>query len=156
MVVMRPNWAEESRHARVVELPQELYEIWGEQVTYIAQLELYMILAAVTSYASDFRDKRGVWFVDNIAALMALVRGRSNSESLDQMALRIHAALFSIRAWVYFEWVSSESNWSDGISRDGLADQWQQRHSFEPGKCIGVPMLLRLPVRAAVTVFEHL
>ena len=156
LVVMRPNQAEESRHARVVELPQELYEIWGEQVTYIAQLELYMILAAVTSYASDFRDKRGVWFVDNIAALMALVRGRSNSESLDQMALRIHAALFSIRAWVYFEWVSSEANWSDGISRDGLADQWQQRHSFQPGKCIGVPMLLRLPVRAAVTVFEHL
>ena len=156
LVVMRPAQAEESRHARVVELPQELYEIWGSQVTYIAQLELYMILAAVTAFADDFRDKRGVWFVDNIAALMALVRGRSNSESLDQMALRIHAALFSIRAWIYFEWVSSESNWADGISRDGLADQWQQRHSFEPGRCVGVPMLLRLPVRAAVTVFEHL
>ena len=120
------------------------------------QLELYMILAAVTAFADDFRDKRGVWFVDNIAALMALVRGRGNSESLDQMALRIHAALFSIRAWVYFEWVSSESNWADGISRDGLADPWQQRHRFEPGRCVGVPMLLRLPVRAAVTVFEHL
>jgi len=156
LVVMRPNQAEESRQARVVELPKELYEIWGEQVTYIAQLELYMILAAVTVFADDFRGKRGVWFVDNIAALMALVRGRSNSESLDQMALRIHAALFSIGAWIYFEWVSSESNWSDGISRDGLADQWQQRHGFTPGRCVGVPLLLRLPVRAAVTVFQHL
>ena len=37
--------------AGVVELPREPYEIWGSQVTYIAQLELYMILAAVTTVA---------------------------------------------------------------------------------------------------------
>ena len=34
---------------------------------------------------------------DNIAALMALVRGRSDSHSLDRMAMQIHAAFFAIK-----------------------------------------------------------
>ena len=59
---------------------------------------------------------------------MALIRGRSDAPDLERLAHLIHIALFSLRAWVYWEWVPSKSNWSDSFSRLGEADlecgQW--------------------------------
>ena len=81
-----------------------------------------MVLAGLAKWAAELRERRGVWFIDNVAALMALVRGRSDSSSLDNLARAIHTAIFALKAWIYFEWVPSESNWSDGISREGEAD----------------------------------
>ena len=68
----------------------------------------------------------------------------------------IHTALFALQSWAYFEWVSSESNWADGISRTGLEDEWHQRHQFSPSRCVCEPDLLRLPLKAAATVFDFL
>ena len=79
----------------------------------------YIILVGITSFAAELRGKRGFEFVDNAAALLSLVRGRSNNHSVDRMALQIHAALFSLECWLYFEWIACEANWSDGISRHG-------------------------------------
>ena len=42
----------------------------------IAQLELSMVLYALTTRPSCFRGARGVWYIDNVAALMCLIRGR--------------------------------------------------------------------------------
>ena len=115
-----------------------------------------MILVALTECAQAFRGKRGVWFVDNIAALMALVKGRSNKDLLDQMALQIHAALYALECWIYFEWIASEANWSDGVSRVGLDDPWLQTHRFEPCRCAGFPSMLLLPFRSLVNVISVL
>ena len=89
---------------------------------HIAQLELSMVLYALTSPAAAFRGCRGVWYIDTVAALMALIRGRSDAPDLERLAPLIHIALFSLRAWVFWEWVPSKSNWSDSISRLGEAD----------------------------------
>ena len=56
------------------------------------------------------------------AALMALVRGRSNVDSIDAMASVGHATAFSLRADLYDDWVESAATWSDGISRRGFSD----------------------------------
>ena len=128
----------------------------GPQKTYIAQLELFMILVGITNFAQDIRGLRGIWFVDNIAALMALVRGRSDSQSLDLLARQIHAALFAIGVDIYFEWVASEDNWSDGISRTGLADQWHQQNGFSPGVCGSFPFLLLMPLTPLLRIFQAL
>ena len=156
LVILHPNSQNESRLACVADLPPELYEIWGHQETYIAQLELYMVLAGLARWAEEFREKRGIWFIDNIAALMALVRGRSRSQSLDNLARAIHAAMFALKAWIYFEWVPSDSNWSDGISRDGARDGWYRRNRFKLRNCVCMPKLLQLPTTAMVRVFEML
>lgn len=105
------------KSARVVVIPQAVYGIWSEHCTYIAQLELLMVLAGIVELASTLRGMRGVSYIDNIAALMALVRGRSDSRDLDSLARIIHCALFSLRTWIYFEWIESAANWADGISR---------------------------------------
>ena len=156
LIVLHPSSHQESRLACVADLLHELYEIWGHQETYIAQLELYMVLAGLARWAAEFCEKRGVWFIDNIAALMALVRGRSNSPSLDNLARAIHTAMFALRAWIYFEWVPSDSNWSDGISRDGARDGWHRHNQFELRCCTGMPKLIQFPTTALVKVFEML
>ncbi|CAE8639314.1 unnamed protein product, partial [Polarella glacialis] len=67
--------------------------------------------------------RRGVWFIDNTAALMAMVRRRSDSADLDRLALMIHAAMFALEVWIYIEWVETKSNWSDGLWFGHLAYQ---------------------------------
>ena len=51
----------------------------------------------------SIRGSRGLWFTDNIAALMALVNGKSDSPSLDVIARFMHIACFAMRAAPYFD-----------------------------------------------------
>jgi len=156
MMVIQPCSEAEERRGRMVQIPTQVYDIWGEQETYIAQLEMMMVLAAIIEDGAQLKYRRGIWFVDNVAALMALVRGRSNQPALDQMALLIHTALFTLRAWVYFEWVESKANWSDGISRDGLGDKWHQENHFQASTAVMPHLVLRLPMKPGLMVFEYL
>ena len=77
--------------------------MWEPCKTYNAQLKLAMVLVAMLKLPDELRGKRGAWFIDNKAAPMALIRGRSNSADLDRLAGSIHAALFAMQAWMYFE-----------------------------------------------------
>ena len=49
---------------------------------HIAQLEFAMILYGLKIRPAQFRNRRGLWFVDNTGALMSLIRGRSSSPDL--------------------------------------------------------------------------
>ena len=98
--------------------------------TKIARLELLMILHGLLCFPSIFLQTTGIWFVENIAALMALIKARSESPELDIMAQSVHLFLFHLRASLWFEWVPSQSRWSDEISRKGLRDKWHQDHHF--------------------------
>ena len=141
---------------RVVKIEPNLYHMWEPCVTYIAQLELVMILIAVLKLPDEMRGKRGIWFIDNTAALMALIRGRSNSPDLDKLAGSIHAALFAMQIWMYFEWVESKSNWADGISREALEDEWYQRHGFVSSTCTFPSAVLGLPLRPTILLFQFM
>ena len=68
----------------------------------------------------------------------------------------MQAAAYALRISVYFDWVASKSNWSDGISRDGFRDEWFPRHAFRAGWASVHLSLLALPLRAQVLVFEFL
>ena len=81
-----------------------------------------MVFMSMAVWAPLMHSHHGIWWVDNIAALMALVRGRSRNDELDSMAGLIHAILFSLGGACFFEWVASADNWSDGVSRDGVHD----------------------------------
>ena len=63
----------------------------------IAQLELLMVLLALIAWPCMFRAKRGVWYINNTAALMCMIRGRSDSPDLERVGGMIHAANFALR-----------------------------------------------------------
>ncbi len=51
LLVTVPGTPEESREGRVLAIPRQLYALWGDQATYIAQLELVVLLAVMVESA---------------------------------------------------------------------------------------------------------
>ena len=144
------------REGFVAVVTPRLYSLWTPGDKKIAQLELSMLLYALVARPSHFRHRRGVWWIDNTAALMALIRGRSDSPDLSRLAQIIHVGLFCLNTWIYFEWVPSKSNWSDAIGREGEADSWHQDHGFSTSFCFFPHELWDLPFRALIATFEFL
>ena len=112
-----------------------------------------MVLAAMMDQAHHIRNNRGVYFIDEIAALMALVRGRSNSPSLDAMVQFVQLSNFAMKVTPFYEYVESKSNRSDEISQEGLRGKWAQDEQFELGVGTFVYQLLELPVAALLRIF---
>ena len=70
------------RHSFVAGNFQQLEKMWEAGQAHIAQLELSTVLLALIETPALFRDRRGLWFLDNVAAAMTLVRGRSGNSDL--------------------------------------------------------------------------
>ena len=115
-----------------------------------------MVLFALFEKPALFRDRRCLWFLDNVAAVMTAVRGRSSNPDLTQLGHIIHLALFALRAQGYWEYVQSKSNWADDISRLGIQDPWQKSHGFSIGLSSLPLVVFQLPFLALILVFEYL
>jgi len=76
----------------------ELQTLQQPAETHIAQLELSMVLHVLVERPDLFRHRHGLWFLDNVAAVMTLVRGRSSNADLAKLGHLIHLALFALRA----------------------------------------------------------
>ena len=66
--------------------------------------------------------------IDNTVALSALVKGGSGSACLDRMAHWVHCKLLHFSIHAYFEYIQSDSNWADSLSRH--SQEWGQRNGF--------------------------
>ena len=140
----------------MADIPEAIYDLWSPGPHKIAQLEVMMVLYALVTRASSFRNRRGVWMVDNIAALMTLIKGRSESEDLERMAHMVHTILYALRCWMWWEYIPSKSNWADAISRLGRDDPWHRRNHFTTNSAVFPFILWHLPFTALVSVFEYL
>ena len=87
-----------------------------------SQFKLSVVLYGLAARASYFRQRRSYKFIDNVAALMALIRGRCRSPDLERLAHLIHVALFALQASVLSEYVPFKSNWVDAVIRVGFRD----------------------------------
>ena len=63
-------------------------------------------------------------FIDNEAAVSTLIRGASRAEDCARLAELTHALLMQLNVRLWIEWVDSESNPADGLSRLGIHDPW--------------------------------
>eukprot|EP00435_Cladocopium_sp_Y103_P037973 s1644_g10.t1 len=70
-----------------IKIDESTFLLWDEHPTKIAQLELLAVLQGLLTFPSHFRGRKVVCWVDNMAALMSLVRGRSDSLELDFMRI---------------------------------------------------------------------
>ena len=155
-MVRQPGRGSEFRMGRAIRVPPSIYSQWGEKQTYIAQLELMAVLVAMTVAAPVIRGTRGLWLVDNVAALMALTNGTSREPSLERMAKIVHLALFALKASAYYEYVESDANWSDQISRQSLEGIWAAENGFDPEWCPACEELWSMPTVVIVKVFQFL
>ena len=68
---------------------------------------------------------------DNEAAVSSLIRGAARPEDLDKIASMASTQLAGSRCRVWWEWIDSKSNPSDGLSRVGIVDEWVKCHGIE-------------------------
>ncbi len=111
---------------------------------------------AKVEVASRIRHSHGLWFIDNVAALMALVLGSSKTASLHQIAQAPQLGCFALEIQSYYEYVESKANWSDEISRLGSKGPWAIQNNFQIQQCQVAMMLLQLPCIAIAGVFAFL
>ena len=121
--------------ALVAEVPQVLTQEWAERAQYIDLVEQSAVVMAILQQPEWFRDTDVVWFIDNSVALAGLVKGANRGLQMDRGCAVIHLALAALKANLWWEYVESDSNWSDGASREGLMDRWIHDNEFEVNQC---------------------
>ena len=52
------------------------------------------------------------------------MRGTCKEDDVGSIIQAIHWELHKLGARAWFEWVDTDANCSDGLSRDGLNDEW--------------------------------
>ena len=77
------------------------------------------------------RGRRILWFVDNTSALYAAVKGSSRHPAVARAIAVAHYIGFHWGLQFWFEFIESDANWADGISRDGPDDVFVAKHGFQ-------------------------
>ena len=134
------------------EVPPEVIDSWVPRRQQIYPGEAIVALVIPALLPDLLRGQDLLWFVDNESATSTLIRCVSSQCDVHEIAQFSHYLLNSLDARAWFEWIDSESNPSDGLSRLGLADEWTQAqgwsltsYTFPPGLSRG-EFLQSLPV----------
>ena len=70
-------------------------------------------------------------FLDNQASLSSLIRGTSTQDDVHELVQGVHLTLHQLSCRCWWEWVDTESNISDGLSRSGVLDPWTQSQDWD-------------------------
>ena len=101
-----------------------------EREQQILAVEAFAAAAAPWISPEIFSDRDSVWFVDNAAAVSTLIRGAAKPEDIDRIATTVAFQNASLRHRPWFEWIDSDSNPSDGLSRLGVEDPWTRSQNW--------------------------
>ena len=106
----------------VYDVPSEVVDAWELRSTYIGQGELLAGPLALTIAPRKFEHRDVYWFIDNVSACSALIKGSSPKEDSSALALvaGLLAARLGCRVWV--EYVHTSQNPADRLSRGGYKD----------------------------------
>ena len=106
------------------DVPDEVVEQWALRTTYIGQGELLAGPLGLYIFRDELRGCDVTWYIDNISAAASLIKGASTKEDSSEMALvaGLRAAELGARIWV--EWIASDQNPSDPLSRLGFDDPY--------------------------------
>ena len=105
-------------------VPGEVLANFLPRKTQIAPLEALACLQAFDHLASELAGHDVLVFIDNTSACNAVVKGGSTASDIFFLACTAHVLWNFLQCRVYVEYIPSEANPSDGVSRDGAMDQW--------------------------------
>ena len=94
---------------------------WLPREQQIFPAELYAVPRLIQQQKEALRGQDCIFFVDNDAAVAALVRVNSTQRDAAFIVQVVHAMLTMLHCRGWFEWVDTKSNQADGLSRVGLA-----------------------------------
>eukprot|EP00900_Chrysochromulina_parva_P009534 jgi/Chrpa1/18582/Chrysochromulina_OHIO_Genome00025611-RA len=85
--------------------------------TYISQMELVAAIAVYYTLPALLADRAVIHFIDNFAALSALVHGYASKPDLARLVNLFHAQMAALHCWFYGDWVPSKANPADVPTR---------------------------------------
>ena len=105
-------------------VPQEVIATWRPRQQQIYPGETLAAVVVPALAAEPLASQSILWFIDNEAAAAALIRASTSEADVLTMVQQAHLQFSRLQARTWFEWIDSESNPADGLSRDGLQDTW--------------------------------
>ena len=119
-------------------MPESIVHLYSGTKAFIYFLEAIAAIIAPLALAQILPDHY-IAFIDNEAVCTAFIKGSSTSRDVDHLASIAHlvSCRSGIRLW--FEWIDSDSNISDGLSRLGVHDEFaiQQKWQLREHEDIG-------------------
>ena len=128
--------------------------------TQIIPLELLAAAGTLLTYSDQFASRDVIFFIDNQSVCGALAKGTSKSRDIQHYATAWHILTLHLRCRVWIEWVPSEANPADKLSREGLAPfvpssgevdtmvlpSWANQRDFDDINKILDTLILQVPV----------
>lgn len=112
-------------------VPASFIATWQPRTQQIYPGETLATLVVPALHSDYFRDQDVLWFIDNEASAAAIIRATSDEPDVLILVQQSHLQFQGLRCRPWIEWVDSESNPSDGLSRLGLSDEWTRRQPWE-------------------------
>ena len=104
----------------VMDAPPEFFRYFQPRLSQIAVGELFAVLLAFYYMPEAFQDTSAICYVDNIGVIHTVVNGASSQIDLGALTHGLHFRRAQLKASVWWEYVPSPSNISDGGSRTGI------------------------------------
>ena len=115
-----------------MDIPASVWSSCLPRKTQIVLAELIAPLIGIKSHPEYFQDRAATFFIDNVVAVAAVVRGASRASDLSKLGLTFTALVHSVGCAYWVEWVSIASN---------LADDGSRRRSVETSaQALGIPI----------------
>ena len=104
----------------VLDVPIEVFESFKQRKQQIHMGELLGPFCAILQWPDLLRDSSTIFWIDNMGVLCNIVNGASRELDAGTLTFAMHLRLVNLNATCWWEWVASESNCSDGGSREGV------------------------------------
>ena len=104
----------------VLTVPPAIISMFNERKQQIHMGELLAPVCSVLQWGELIKDSSVIFYIDNMGVLCNLVNGSARQIDAGTVTFALHLQLATLRSSVWWEWVESESNCSDGGSRDGI------------------------------------
>ena len=122
-------------------IPTDLLNLLVRRQQQIAPCEALLAVVVACNVSDMLHQKDVIWYIDSQAACQALVEGSSSYSDLCSIGTLRHLILAKLACRVYFEYIESEANVADGLSRDGLDDAWTQSQNWSLSHATIPPLL---------------
>ena len=113
-----------------LDLPHYVTDTWSQRLHRIYPSEAAALPIATWALAPLLQGADILWLMDNEAAVSAGIRGSSGLPEVDIMVQAAHLLWMRHDMRVWIEWIDTNSNPADGLSRDGL-DVWTQQQKWQ-------------------------
>jgi hypothetical protein len=115
---------------------------WAFVETFVNQLELVVVLAAILTFGPKYLQDRDVLcFVDNTPALSACIHGYAKDTDMAAISNLLHLALAQLQCTSWFEFVNSAANIADLPTRphNAVADDLYAQPKLLKGGVLRLP-----------------